>query len=564
MARRRLKKKFKKKINRAVRRFSALTMALILMVVLLSLESFSVHAEEIEDASADTLTIVELGETESIVTEETTDVISDGTEGSESESGDVVEGESGEAIEDESEEISEELSEEVSEEISEEVSEDESEEISEDISGEISEDELEELSEEASEEISEEVSEETSEKGKEKKSKDDKKKEKDSKDKKKKETVTYEVGDIITFGQYEQDGNEDNGPEDIEWVVLSVDDEKALVVSKYALDCRPYNIENADVTWENCSLRTWLNNDFLNSAFSDEEQDHIPEVTIANEDNSYYGTWGGNNTTDRVFCLSLNEINDYIGYSSYDDMYQYGYNLSLIVEPTQRAIDNGASVYTISELIYNDYLLDVGYSSDVIGLQGVSWWLRSPGCEENRACYVYGDGGAGANYRDRVDNSYKGVRPALFLNCLVDLEKDNELTEEKEKIDSLENIVGETDLGDGLEREDVEDEESIVIPKDEIITEELSNECGEDSDIENSDEEDADSDEDRDEIEELSDFKNNDFVDDIENVIEEMTEKDKDVSTEDGDNESQSSNDIFTEVIFKEEELTDNTGLGEQ
>ncbi len=50
-----------------------------------------------------------------------------------------------------------------------------------------------------------------------------------------------EVGDYITFGLYEQDNDLSNGKENIEWLILELKDEKALVISKYALDSKPYN-----------------------------------------------------------------------------------------------------------------------------------------------------------------------------------------------------------------------------------------------------------------------------------------------------------------------------------
>ena len=46
-------------------------------------------------------------------------------------------------------------------------------------------------------------------------------------------TTDISVGDIITFGHYEQDNNLDNGAEPIEWIVLDVQDGKALLLSKY-------------------------------------------------------------------------------------------------------------------------------------------------------------------------------------------------------------------------------------------------------------------------------------------------------------------------------------------
>ncbi|MBP3696995.1 MAG: hypothetical protein J6J45_05560, partial [Clostridia bacterium] len=68
-----------------------------------------------------------------------------------------------------------------------------------------------------------------------------------------------QVGDYITFGSYEQDNDLSNGKEPIEWLVLDKQDGKVLVISKYALDAKPYNDEYVDVTWETCTLRSWLN-----------------------------------------------------------------------------------------------------------------------------------------------------------------------------------------------------------------------------------------------------------------------------------------------------------------
>lgn len=82
-----------------------------------------------------------------------------------------------------------------------------------------------------------------------------------------------QIGDFIFFGEYEQDNDIDNGREDIEWLVLDKVENKILVVSKMGLDAKPYNDENKKVTWENCTLRTWLNEDFLNEAFDEKEHD---------------------------------------------------------------------------------------------------------------------------------------------------------------------------------------------------------------------------------------------------------------------------------------------------
>ena len=231
--------------------------------------------------------------------------------------------------------------------------------------------------------------------------------------------VNYKVGDIIKFGKYEQDGNTSNGKEDIVWQVLKVDSGRILVISKYALDSIPFNTGDSDGTWENCSLRKWLNNDFKSIAFSAAEQEKILSVNIENKDNPYYGTPGGNNTTDQIFCLSLEELESYFGnYSWYDSESRLGYNQNFICPPTQYAINNGAWDFEISESYYNSYLKDKGYTKDVIGRHGVWWWLRSPGYNSFAYTIDY-FGTPKASYPRSLYYGHFTVRPALYINTSV-------------------------------------------------------------------------------------------------------------------------------------------------
>ena len=120
-----------------------------------------------------------------------------------------------------------------------------------------------------------------------------------------------EVGDYIEFGAYEQDNNTSNGEEPIEWRVLEVEGNRALLISEKALDCVEYNEMWADITWEDCTLREWLNNEFINEAFSSSEKSQIPTVKVEAEDNPEYGTEAGNDTEDKVFLLSIDEAEKY-------------------------------------------------------------------------------------------------------------------------------------------------------------------------------------------------------------------------------------------------------------
>ena len=99
----------------------------------------------------------------------------------------------------------------------------------------------------------------------------------------------------------------------IKWIVLEANENEALLISLYGLDCKEYDNhkDSNDITWENCDLRKWLNDDFLKYAFSEEEIKRIKFSELKNDDNTECDTKGGNDTTDRIFCLSINEVEQY-------------------------------------------------------------------------------------------------------------------------------------------------------------------------------------------------------------------------------------------------------------
>ncbi len=228
---------------------------------------------------------------------------------------------------------------------------------------------------------------------------------------------TYKVGDIIKFGHYEQDGNTANGKEEIEWEVLKVESDRVLVVSHYVLDYRKYNEKSNNVTWETCSLRKWLNNDFKNTAFTSAEQNKIPVVTLENDKYPFFEpsySEGGNNTEDQLFILSYSDINNVYGFTTFYEA-GGGYNQNLITDTTQYAINNGVSYWILDESDYENQLKNEGYSRDVIGRRGAYWWIRTPGRNNYFASLCYCDGFIG--HDTPVDGSEMslGVRPAMYL-----------------------------------------------------------------------------------------------------------------------------------------------------
>ena len=113
------------------------------------------------------------------------------------------------------------------------------------------------------------------------------------------------MADTVTFG------TTTDSKEPIEWYVLEDDGSKALLLSKYLLAEHTYNDEQEDVTWETCTMRKWLNTEYINLIFSKNEQKSILTTDVVNNNNESYGTNGGNNTKDKLFLLSIDEFKKY-------------------------------------------------------------------------------------------------------------------------------------------------------------------------------------------------------------------------------------------------------------
>ncbi len=126
-------------------------------------------------------------------------------------------------------------------------------------------------------------------------------------EKKRAESEKYNVGNIVTYGQYWQSNSRANGKTPIEWIVLRREGNKVLLLSKLCLDCKQFNTDYNNATWENCNVRKWLNQKFINDAFSQREQEKILATSIPNPDNAEYETPGGNDTTDKIFLLTIDE-----------------------------------------------------------------------------------------------------------------------------------------------------------------------------------------------------------------------------------------------------------------
>lgn len=210
--------------------------------------------------------------------------------------------------------------------------------------------------------------------------------------------VDIEIGQTIKFGSYEQDNNTKNGKEEIEWQVLAVENNKALLISKYVLDCQQYNSNSKDVMWTSCTLRKWLNDAFLNSAFGTQHQELIVASTVSADKNPKYETDSGNDTTDKVFLLSITEAEKYFP----DD-------------DVKRCTLTEYSKAVRKENEKNSNKSIGGVLSHLLGkTDTVGWWLRTPGSQYDAAA-INNDGSVDFS-GSSVTNNLGGVRPAMWIN----------------------------------------------------------------------------------------------------------------------------------------------------
>ena len=198
---------------------------------------------------------------------------------------------------------------------------------------------------------------------------------------------TGEEPETVLFGSYEQDGDAANGKEPIEWLVLARDGDKALLLSKYALDHQSfmpfYEPVTEPFTWESCSLRQWLNSTFLNAAFSAEEQRRLLTTTVITAPGGRKGSENPFTTEDRVFLLSDTEVYAYFS-SEADTVTDY-------------------TAYALSE---------DPWAGNATAPAPAIWWLRTTD-GGNHPDSVYTRGGVGEGAR-----SYEGeyVRPAIWVD----------------------------------------------------------------------------------------------------------------------------------------------------
>ena len=185
----------------------------------------------------------------------------------------------------------------------------------------------------------------------------------------------YQVGNIVSCGTYDN--------KKIEWKVLSLTDDKALLITKEAIDCICYNRVFKDVTWETCTLRQWLNNAFMNQVFNGEEKAQILETIVEPHKNPNHDTNQGNATQDKMFLLSIEEVNRY--FTNPEER---------CCKPSYTAKIKGVSTFKSSNC---------------------NWLLRTTGDDQRSITIVDINGYVHENGYLVDVNSY-GVRPAMWID----------------------------------------------------------------------------------------------------------------------------------------------------
>ncbi len=207
------------------------------------------------------------------------------------------------------------------------------------------------------------------------------------------------TGDVVYLGKYEQDNDTENGKEDVEWIVLSKKDGKALLLSKYILMSKEYekfkrdkwgNYKVEDVTWANSDMREWLNGTFYKKVFSKKESERIITTELSNEDNSKYNTNGGADTKDKMFLLSVGQAKKYF--------------------PNDSDRKAKGTKYYKSKLDFSDRVRGRSHN----------WWLRTPGKYDSYVAAVDKSGeidkaGYSAALLSLNDAGADGVRPAMWV-----------------------------------------------------------------------------------------------------------------------------------------------------
>ena len=187
------------------------------------------------------------------------------------------------------------------------------------------------------------------------------------------------IGDTIVFGEYEQDGDKENGREYIEWEVLDIEENRLLIISKYCLDVQKYNDVSETTDWKSSSIRSWLNGRFAANAFDSEDPAKVVITNLISVSNEEVEE--DQITNDRIFLLGSEDVERYYP-SKEARMCQAAENLK------------GTNLF-------------------IDGNGNCSWWLRDGITEDDYSALVVDSSGEVMEGMYEISNA---VRPVMIIS----------------------------------------------------------------------------------------------------------------------------------------------------
>ena len=164
--------------------------------------------------------------------------------------------------------------------------------------------------------------------------------------------------------------------EPIRWRVLSSKGNTVTVVCDSVIDNTVFDTDKTIDSYADSDIRTWLNTQFFNAAFSADQQEIVTTTKLIDAEESI---------EDKVFLFSRDEVNKTDLFATNDDR----------------------------RLISSDYIRAIGAYVDPQTGVGI-WWIRTfSSSTPGNGLVVYLDG---TIYQGGLDKAYVGVAPTLTLD----------------------------------------------------------------------------------------------------------------------------------------------------
>jgi hypothetical protein len=209
------------------------------------------------------------------------------------------------------------------------------------------------------------------------------------------------VGDVLCLGQYEQDGSSPGKRQPIEWIVLDKADGKLFLIAKKGLETGAFNKTKQRATWAECSLREWLNNDFIKKAFKSDEQACILTTNVKTPAGSFTSPATGEkikilksaDTKDKLFLLNVAEVKKYFP------------------EESQRMTPNNS-------YLFNKPMDSLPYPAENTGDDYAygNWWLRDIRADKGVSCVFHVKSYGKLASAGQINLKRYVIRPAMWVD----------------------------------------------------------------------------------------------------------------------------------------------------